>query len=134
MTRHFQGNKLDCFEDFGRLLLGAGVSPNRVERLVARMVAEETVQLRQHILLETHVLIGDELDRLNHRHRENSIETRRLIGRIEHELGFYRQSLTRGLTRQNRMGIGLTLLMVQSVLILVLLAALLFRAGPAVAS
>ena len=134
MTRHFQGNKLDCFEDFGRLLLGAGVSPDRIERLVARMVAEETVQLRQHILLETHVLIGDELDRLNHRHRENSIETRRLIGRIEHELGFYRQGLTRGLTRQNRMGIGLTLLMVQSVLILVLLAALLLRAGPAVAS
>ena len=130
MTGLFQGNKLDCFEDFGRLLLGAGVSSDRVERLVARMVAEETAQLRQHILLETHMLIGDELDRLNHRHRENSIETRRLIGRMEHELRHYRQTLA----RQGRIGTGIAFLMVQSVLMIILLAALLFRTGPAVAS
>ena len=130
MTGHFQGNKLDCFEDFGRLLLGAGVSSERVERLVARMVAEETAQLRQHILLETHMLIGDELDRLNHRHREISIETRRLIGRMEHELRHYRQTLA----RQGRIGTGIAFLMVQSVLMIILLAALLFRTGPAIAS
>ena len=97
--------ELDQYEGLGRLLYGAGVDPVAAEALVANALANEFRKSREQVTRQVYVQVGDEIDRLDSRHRDISIDTRRLIATIRSHIEIHRQIWGRSHVVVRRIGI-----------------------------